>query len=74
MLRYIPFSSSPGPADVIRVDITKTTTGCLQPVYAPIIEETPPSTYKEAYCAWLAGVPSRLKQHMYHQHVRPKFL
>ena len=70
MLRHIPRSLSPSSTNVIRIDITKTLTGCLQPVYAPIIDDVPPSTYREPCCAWLTNVPQRLKQHMYHQHVR----
>ncbi|EPT02579.1 hypothetical protein FOMPIDRAFT_1047647 [Fomitopsis schrenkii] len=69
MLRHIPLSSYPSPADVLRVDITKTSSGCPQPLYAPIIEGAPPCTYSEPHCAWLAGVPSRLKKCMYNQQV-----
>ena len=69
MLRYIPLNGSPSPVDVIHVDITKTSSGCLQPVYAPIIAGAPPSSYREPYCAWLSSIPPRLKQHMYHTHV-----
>lgn len=66
MFRDVPADGAPSPANVRRVDITKTSKSfeCPQQVYSPLIEKVLPGTFKEVQPIWFSHLPTRLLEAM----------